>query len=230
MRNDLNRIAQTMKDISIVANGNDLRTDSRDLASLLDHRHRSIFANITKYKDELESLGQVRFEKALGIELPQGGRTPEQVFALLNEDQCYFVLTLMRNNDHVVAAKLKLVKAFRDARTQLANRDLARLDGKQVRRMETGAIADLVDYAKARGSKNADRYYSNVTKMTNSLLGIESGQRDYLSTRQLNDIAILERIVANAISDGMSAGMDYKDVYQLAKARCGMVLPAIGLN
>ena len=56
-----------MKDISIVANGNDLRTDSRDLASLLDHRHRSIFANITKYKDELESLGQVRFEKALGI-------------------------------------------------------------------------------------------------------------------------------------------------------------------
>lgn len=47
---------------------------------------------------------------------------------------------------------------------------------------------------------------------------------------QLNDIAILERIVANAISDGISAGMDYKDVYQLAKARCSMVLPAIGIT
>ena len=135
----------------------------------------------------------------------------------------------MRNNDRVVAAKLKLVQAFRDARTQLANRDIARLDGKAVRKAETGAIADLVEYAKARGSRKAETYFVNVTNMTNKLLGIESGQRDKLSARQLNDVAILERIVANAISDGISAGLDYKDVFQLTKARCSMVLPAIGV-
>ena len=217
-----------MNDIQLIVNGADVRTDSRDLASLLDHRHRAIFANIKKYERELGALGQVLFQKALGVELPQGGRTPEQVFSLLNEDQCYFVLTLMRNNDRVVAAKLKLVQAFRDARTQLANRDIARMDGKAVRQAETGAIADLVEYAKARGSKSADAYFANVTKMTNKLLGIESGQRDSLDARQLNDVAILERIVANAISDGISAKMYYKEVYQLAKARCSMVLPAIG--
>lgn len=217
-----------MNDIQLIVNGADVRTDSRDLASLLDHRHRVIFANIKKYEHELISLGQVLFEKALGVELPQGGRTPEQSFALLNEDQCYFVLTLMRNNERVVAAKLKLVQAFRDARSQLAARDIARLDGKLVRAAETGAISDLVSYAKARGSKSADMYFANVTKMTNKLLGIESGQRDSLDARQLNDVAILERIVANAISDGISAKMDYKEVYQLAKARCSMVLPAIG--
>lgn len=219
-----------MNDIQLIVNGADVRTDSRDLASLLDHRHRAIFANIKKYERELGALGQVLFEKALGVELPQGGRTPEQVFSLLNEDQCYFVLTLMRNNERVVAAKLKLVQAFRDARTQLANRDIARLDGKAVRKAETGAIADLVEYAKAKGSRNADMYFANVTKMTNKLLGIESGQRDLLNARQLNDVAILERIVANSISDGIAAGMDYKEVFQLSKARCGMVLPAIGIN
>lgn len=219
-----------MNDIKVIVNGSDIRTDSRDLAGLLDHRHRAIFANIRKYEHALGALGQVRFEKALGVELPQGGRTPEQSFALLNEDQCYFVLTLMRNNERVVAAKLKLVQAFRDARTQLANRDIARLDGKAVRKAETGAIAELVEYAKAKGSRNADRYFGNVTTMTNKLLGIESGQRDHLDARKLNDVAILERIVANAISDGIAAGMDYKDVFQLAKARCSMVLPAIGIG
>ena len=217
-----------MNDIQLIVNGADVRTDSRDLASLLDHRHRSIFANIKRYEVELSALGIVRFEIARLKTERLGDR--EQSFALLNEDQCYFVLTLMRNNDCVVAAKLKLVQAFRDARNQLAARDIARIDGKAVRAAETGAISDLVSYAKARGSKSADMYFANVTKMTNKLLGIESGQRDSLDARKLNDIAILERIVANAISDGISAGMDYKDVYQLAKARCAMVLPAIGIT
>lgn len=215
-----------MNDIQLIVNGADVRTDSRDLASLLDHRHRSIFANITKYETDLSHLGIVLFEKARLKTERLGDR--EQSFALLNEDQCYFVLTLMRNNERVVAAKLKLVQAFRDARNQLAARDIARIDGKAVRAAETGAISDLVSYAKAKGSKSAEMYFANVTKMTNKLLGIESGQRDNLDARQLNDVAILERIVANAISDGISAKMDYKEVYQLAKARCSMVLPAIG--
>jgi len=126
----------------------------------------------------------------------------------------------MRNNDHVVRAKLALVKAFRDARTQLASRDIARIDGKQVRRLETDSIAELVRYAKASGSKNADRYFSIVTKMTNKIVGIEAGQRDDLNARQLNEIRILETIVANAISDGISSDMYYKDIYKLASMRC----------
>lgn len=136
----------------------------------------------------------------------------------------------MRNNAHVVKAKLQLVKAFRDARTQLANRDIARVDGKQVRNLETKAIADLVEYAKAKGSKSADMYYSNITKMTNALLGIKAGERDKLDARTLGDIAVMEKIIANALSDGINAGMDYKDIYKLAKNRCSLAVPAIGLK
>ena len=217
-----------MNDISIIYSANELRTDSRDLASLLDHRHRTIFEAIIKYTSEILELGILPFETERLKTEHLGER--EHKFAMLNEDQCYFVLTLMRNNAHVVQAKLKLVKAFRDARTQLANRDIARVDGKQVRKLETKAIADLVEYAKAKGSKSAELYYSNITKMTNSLLGIKAGERDKLDTRTLGDIAVMEKIIANAVSDGINAGMEYKDVYKLAKNRCTLAVPAIGLK
>jgi phage regulator Rha-like protein len=217
-----------MNDLPVVILNGELRTDSRDLASLLDHRHRNIFANIKRYENEMAQLSIVRFENARLKTERLGER--EQVFAMLTEDQCYFLLTLMRNNETVVKAKLNLVKAFRDARTQLAMRDIARVEGKEVRKVETGAIAKLVDYATASGSKNASRYYGNVTRMTNDLLGIKSGERDNLGARELNDLAIIERIVTNAISDGIAAGMNYKDVYQLAKNRCGLALPAIGVK
>ena len=219
-----------MNDISIIYSANELRTDSRDLASLLDHRHRTILENIDKYSDQIIELGPLPFQTEKGSALPQGGFAKETRFSMLNEDQCYFVLTLMRNNAHVVKAKLQLVKAFRDARTQLANRDIARVDGKQVRNLETKAIADLVEYAKAKGSKSAEMYYSNITKMTNALLGIKAGERDELDARTLGDIAVMEKIIANAVSDGINAGMEYKDVYKLAKNRCLLAVPAIGLK
>ena len=219
-----------MNDISIIYSANELRTDSRDLASLLDHRHRTILENIDKYSDQLIELGPLPFQTEKGSALPQGGFAKETRFSMLNEDQCYFVLTLMRNNAHVVKAKLQLVKAFRDARTQLANRDIARVDGKQVRKLETKAISDLVEYAKAKGSKSAELYYANITKMTNSLLGIKAGERDNLDARTLGDIAVMEKIIANAVSDGINAGMEYKDVYKLAKNRCLLAVPAIGLK
>ena len=217
-----------MNDISIIYSANELRTDSRDLATLLDHRHRTIFESITKYNSELSELGIVPFQTER-LKTDQLGER-EHKFAMLNEDQCYFVLTLMRNNAHVVKAKLQLVKAFRDARTQLANRDIARVDGKQVRNLETKAIADLVEYAKAKGSKSADLYYQNITKMTNAMIGIKAGERDRLDARTLGDIAVMEKIVANAVSDGINAGMDYKDIYKLAKNRCSLAVPAIGLK
>ena len=56
--------------------------------------------------------------------------------------------------------------------------------------------------------------------MTNKIVGIEAGQRDDLNARQLNEIRILETIVANAISDGISSDMYYKDIYKLASMRC----------
>ena len=66
--------------------------------------------------------------------------------------------------------------------------------------------------------------------MTNAMIGIKAGERDKLDARTLGDIAVMEKIVANAVSDGINAGMDYKDIYKLAKSRCTLAVPAIGLK
>ena len=219
-----------MKDIEIARIKNELRTDSRLLASFLDHRHRTIIENIDKYSAELLELGRLPFETEKGKALNHGGFAKATRFAFLNEDQCYFLLTLMRNNDKVVKAKLALVKSFRDARAQLAERDAARVEGKHVRRMETDSIKLLVEYASAKGSKSADMYYASITRMTNNLLGIEKGQRETLSAHQLKQLATIETVVDLAIRDGLKAQMGYKDIYQLAKHRSSGLVELLGIG
>ena len=211
-----------MNEISLNLIANEYRVDSRLLAPELNHRHRTILESLDKYKSQFESLGLLPIQTE---SRPQGQHGGSDVrYFLLNEDQCYFLLTLMRNNSHIVKAKLNLVKAFSDARKQLAERDIARLDGKQVRRLETDAIKSLVEYAKASGSSKPDMYYVSITKMTNKALGIESGQRDVMDARQLQLLKLAETIVEIAIRDGIKAEFDYKDIYRLCKDRVSDVL------
>ena len=216
-----------MQEIEITRIKNELRTDSRLLASFLDHRHRTILENVDRYLSEFNEFGRVPFETGT---LETNGGKQSQRYALLNEAQCYFLLTLMRNNTKVVRAKVALVKAFEETKVQLAERDAVRIEGKKVRRLETDSIKLLVDYASAKGSKSAERYYTNVTRMTNELLGIKAGQRDSLDATQLKQMATLETIVDLAIRDGIRAEMEYKEVYQLAKKRAGALVEVMGLK
>lgn len=214
-----------MNDISLNLISNEFRIDSRLLSPELNHRHRTILESIDKYKTQFESLGSLPFQTEMGTH----GGSPVRYF-LLNEDQCYFLLTLMRNNNHIIKAKLNLVKAFRDARKQLAERDIARLTGKEVRKLETDAIKHLVEYAKASGSSRPEMYYLAITKMTNKALGIESGQRDNMDARQLQLLKLAETLVEIAIRDGLKAKLDYKDIYILCRDRVGDVLKQLLLN
>ncbi len=71
--------------------------------------------------------------------------------------------------------------------------------------------------------KNADMYYMTITKMTNAALNIDAGQRDNLDARKLDEIKIAETMVKIAISDGLNAGLDYKDIYKLCKERVSAI-------
>lgn len=202
---------------------NEFRVDSRLLAPELNHRHRTIFENILKYQSKFEEHGLLPFQtEAVSNDDSRGIKY--QKYALLNEDQCYFLLTLMRNNNFVVDKKSKLVKAFRQAKDQVTLCDMARIEGKAVRRTETDAIKDLVEYASAKGSSNASMYYATITKMTNSLLGIESGQRDKLDHKSLQQIKVAETIVEIAIRDGLKAELPYKEIYKLCKDRVSSIV------
>lgn len=211
-----------MTDFKLDIINNEFRIDSRLLAPELNHRHRTIFENVLKYQDKFEEHGLLPF-KTEAVNNDDARGVKYQKYALLNEDQCYFLLTLMRNNDFVVDKKSKLVKAFRQAKNQVALRDMARIEGKAVRRTETDAIKDLVEYATAKGSSNAKMYYASITKMTNDLLGIESGMRDQLDHKQLQQIKVAETIVEMAIRDGLKAELNYKDIYKLCKDRVSAI-------
>mgnify|MGYP000069424867 CR=1 FL=1 len=215
-----------MNEISVINLSGELRADSRTFAPKMDIRHRQLMDNIRKYQSKFEELGLLPFETE-AVEEDGARGIKYQQYALLNEDQAYFLLTLSRNTDAVVSAKLALVKAFRNARGQIATNEVARMEGKIARLEETGAIRELVQYATDQGSQSAKMYYVNITKMTNKLLGIETGKRDTLPADVLSKIGMVEKMVDITLRDGMKAGLPYKQIYELAKERSQQLIPLL---
>lgn len=105
-----------------------------------------------------------------------------------------------------------------------------RMEGKLIRKQETDGIKELVKLAESQGSSNAKMYYVQITRMTNSLLGIEAGSRDGLAADKLKQLAVLEGIVDTAVRDGVAMRLHYKDVYKLVKERAGSAIKALGLG
>lgn len=86
------------------------RVDSRLVANELGVAHKNARELIEQYRCDFEELGVWRFETAKPSKDTLGGR-PEK-FYLLNEDQTYFLMTLVRNTPEAVQLKKRLVKAF----------------------------------------------------------------------------------------------------------------------
>lgn len=215
-----------MTEITVSTFEGELRADSRTFAPKMGIRHRQLMENIYKYQAKFEELSLLPFGQEAVKE--DGGRGVKYLkYALLNEDQAYFLLTLSRNTDTVVAAKLALVKAFRKARTQLVKSDVARIEGKKARLEETNAIKELVQYATDQGSQSAKMYYVSITKMTNQILGIEAGQRDKLPPSTLDRIRMAETMIDVTLRDGMRVGLHYKQIYTLAKEKVLMLVPLL---
>lgn len=135
------------------------RVSSRDLAQALGNKHKNVMSLLNDYQSEFEALGVLAFETEKPLEGSLGGR-PTQ-FAYLNENQCYFLLTLVRNSDLVVQLKLGLVKAFAHARENAQAAPLTlptdpvellalSLQGLQQHRKQLAAIEERLDSAPIR--------------------------------------------------------------------------------
>lgn len=119
--------------------------------------------------------------------------------------------------------KLKYIQAFNQMESIIKERQssewlITRRQGKLVRRGETDTIAQLIEYAEAQGSKNMrSKAYTTYTKLVNSLVGIEAGQRCEVSFKVLSTIAFLEDMILHTISEEMEQGVYYKEIYQHCK-------------
>lgn len=107
-----------------------------------------------------------------------------------------------------------------------------RAEGKGDRRIETDAIKEFIEYAKSQGSKSAEKYYVNLSRMENKALFLVEQKypnlRERLGISQLRTIQMADRIVAKALEDGMNQSLHYKEIYKLAKGQVETFAGCIG--
>lgn len=194
------------------ANADNLKMSSREIAELTNKRHDHVVRDILKMLNSLDldapNFGDIYFDT-------QGRKQAEYH---LNQE-----LTITLISGYSVKLRHAIVKRWMELEKQAVAVKSLRLDGKEVRKLETDAIKDLVEYAEASGSKSANMYYANITRMTNSILGIKSGQRDNLTVKQLDQVRIAETMVKMAISDGLEQSIPYKEIYKLCKDRVSSI-------
>ena len=176
------------------------RLDSRVLAKRLGNTHRPTIALVEKYRAEFEAHGHVLFKKADGYRIQGGGQSER--FALLNEDHCFFLLSLSRNTARVVSLKSKLVTTFASARREAAQRKTEYLP-------EYHHLHDRIKEL-ASGSENERLVHMNVNKLVNKVAGIQAGQRHTVPVAMLTAV---NHVAALA----MAGATDHREGYQRAK-------------
>jgi phage regulator Rha-like protein len=214
-------------------------TDTITIAHGTENSHEAVIKLVRAYDTDLRDFGPLRFEIRKGKALRQGGFGKATEYAVLNEPQTTLLLAYMKNTPVVRDFKKRLVREFyrmaqelRDKRTP--ERMQARQQAKIVRRGETDTIAEFVTYAVAQGSKNAQRYYSNITTMTYQGLGfiaqVQHPVRDFMTAAQTAALTLGEVAVTEALKEGMAAGLPYKAIYQFAKERVLSLSAALPLQ
>ncbi len=106
-----------MEEIVAVQVQGEFRVSTRDLSARMGNAHKNVMSLIRDYEAEFKGFGRVAFETR---PFETAGGTQQGTIAMLNEEQSYLLLTLVRNSDTTVPLKAALIRAFTQARRQLA--------------------------------------------------------------------------------------------------------------
>jgi len=91
-------------------------TTTLQIALGLGIQHASVIKLVRTYLPDFQEFGRVRFEIQ---PFATNGGEQFRKYAVINEQQAYFLMTLMRNSPRIIEFKKTLVKAFFEARTLL---------------------------------------------------------------------------------------------------------------
>lgn len=196
-------VGNTISTLVLIATATEPRVDSRMLAPKLGNKHRHVIALVDKYLDAFKTHGHVSFKKADG-ERKQGGGKAER-YALLNENQAYFLLSLSRNSEIVVTLKSKLITAFSDARRAA---DMRQTEYLPTYHAAHDRIKDL-----AAGAASGRFDHMNFNKLMNKVAGVEAGQRASAPVPK-QALLIVGQMLATA---AMQTARNSKVAYQQAK-------------
>lgn len=138
----------------------------------------------------------------------------------------YYILTynqakqvLLRESKFVRRAIIHYIEVLEQAIIDKNKSEwlLTRQQGKLVRREETDAIQNLIEYAKQQGSQHADNMYMSYSKLVNSLVGIKANSRDKVDFEILSRIRMLEDMFTKIILNSIDDDIFYKEIYQKCK-------------
>ncbi len=167
-------------------------TTSLIVAEHCELAHKQVIALVRKYQSDFEELGPLAFETRKGEALPQGGFAKATEYALLNEDQATYLITLFRNTTIVRRFKLALVKAFRKAINALNSP--ARAGVIRAKRDANRLLTDALVEAREEAGKAIKPYhFSNEALLCNEIVTGQRGKLDE-STLSLEDADLLRRV------------------------------------
>lgn len=192
--------------------------DSRDVAAMIGRPHWQILRTISTFCKHLNDNKIVvadYFSEHTYID-EKGESRP---CYYLTEMGCDMVANKQTGEAGTIFTA-RYVKAFHQMRALLLERSSpiwqdTRSLGKEIRRIETDAIKEFVGYAKAQGSENAERYYTNLSRLADRTAGIE--ERDKAQVVQLTSLLLVEKVIAREIAQGIAAGTHYKALYRAIK-------------
>lgn len=181
--------------LALTTTTTEARVDSRLLAKQLGNKHKAVLTLLDRYLPTFKAHGQLTFKKEVGSR-KQGGGNAER-YALLNENQAYFLLSLSRNTEIVVALKSRLITAFSEARRAA---DVRRTEYLPAHHAMHDAIKD-----KAAGSPNERFMHINANKALNQLAGVQAGCRAGAGTLQQSLLAVGSALAARAVQAAQDA-------------------------
>lgn len=143
-------------------------------------------------------------------------------YLLTRDGFCFIVMGF--NGKQADLWKLKYIDAFNHMEAYIRERQTTewlqtRKQGKLTRRNETDSIQKLIPYAVEQGSKNSHMFYTNYSKLVNKTAGIESGQREFASHKDLMVVAMIEDMICKTIDEEIQKGTYYKEIYKKCKAK-----------
>lgn len=187
--------------LTLIVTTKEPRVSTQQLAKHLGNKHRSLFDLVQRHRTDFEQLGILRFQIAV-IE----GRGQPEKFAMLNEDQATLALAYSKNTKRVRELKVKLVKAFGQARRAAYLRNAEYLPNYH-------QLHDSL-HALSAGSSNERHVHMNVNKLLNKFAGLESGQRASAGLPQQSALIYGQYVAARAAQ----GARDHRDGYRRIKS------------
>lgn len=233
-----------MKNSLVHTKGQEVFTNSKIIADMLEVNHKDLLRTVEKVIDRQKNnvpASPLNFPQKF-IETTFKNKMGRSYKMYELNEQAYLKLTMQLSGyEKAEIVQDQMIEAFSIMKQTILNHQnnswiTNRVNGKEVRKIEMDTVKNFVEYAISQGSTSANRYYQNVTKMTNKALELliqsKDGKplRDLATVSELGFITVIDNRATLAIQDGIDRKLPYKEIYKYAKEEVEKLVDALAFK